>query len=313
MKLLIYPALDKNEVEEIASVSDQVEILNINSEEEALQEIEAIDAIYGAITPALLERAKKLKWIQAPSIGLENYMFPALIESDIEITNMAGIFSDVIADHTLAYILMFARGFHVYMRKQLARNWDPGVPVIHLADQTLGIIGLGGIGMEIASRGSACGMRVIATDAKQREKPDFVNALWEIDKLNDLLEESDFVVSCVPHSPETVKLIGEEQFQRMKTTAYFINISRGVVVDLAALTRALETRAIAGAGLDVFETEPLPSDHPLWEMENVIITPHIAGTSAYIQKRRVATLKENLRRTISGDPLQNVVDRVKWF
>ena len=313
MKLLIYPALDKNEVEEIASVSDQVEILNVNSEEEALQEIETIDVIYGSITPALLERAKKLKWMQAPSIGLENYMFPALIESDIEITNMAGIFSDVIADHTLAYILMFARGFHVYMRKQLERNWEPGVPVIHLANQTLGIIGLGGIGMEIARRGSACGMRVIATDAKQREKPDFVNTLCEIEKLNDLLEESDFVVSCVPHSPETVKLIGGEQFQRMKTTAYFINISRGVVVDLAALTHALESGAIAGAGLDVFETEPLPSEHPLWEMENVIITPHIAGASAYIQQRRVAMLKENLRRTISGEPLQNVVDRVKWF
>lgn len=313
MKLLIYPALDKNEVEEIASISDQVEILNINSEEEALQEIEAIDAIYGTITPALLERASKLNWIQAPSIGLENHMFPTLIESDIEITNMAGIFSDVIADHTLAYILMFTRGFHIYIRKQLARNWEPGVPVIHLANQTLGIIGLGGIGMEIASRGSACGMRVIATDAKQREKPNFVNELWKIDKLNDLLEESDFIVSCVPHSPETVKLIGEEQFQRMKTTAYFINISRGIVVDLAALTRALETRAIAGAGLDVFETEPLPSDHPLWEMENVIITPHIAGTSAYIQQRRVATLKENLRRYISGETLQNVVDHKKWF
>lgn len=313
MKLLIYPALDKSEVNDIAAVSDKVEILNINSEEEALQEIEAIDAIYGTITPALLERAKKLNWIQAPSIGLEKYMFPALIESDIEITNMAGIFSDVIADHTLTYILMFARGFHLYMRKQLARNWEPGVPVIHLANQTLGIIGLGGIGMEIASRGAACGMRVIATDAKQREKPEFVNALWDNDKLNDLLEESDFVVSCVPHSPETVKLIGEEQLQRMKKSAYFINISRGVVVDLAALTHALETGAIAGAGLDVFETEPLPSDHPLWKMENVIITPHIAGASAYIQQRRVDMLKENLRRYISGEPLQNVVDRKKWF
>ncbi len=313
MKLLVYPALDKTEVEEIASVSTQVEVLNINTEEEALQEIEDVDALYGTITPGLFERARNLNWIQTPIIGLENYMFPSLIKSDIKITNMAGIFSDVIADHTLAYILMFARGFHVYMRKQLARNWDPGVPVIHLANQTLGVIGLGGIGMEIARRGSACGMRVIATDAKQREKPDFVDSLWENDKLNDLLEESDFVVSCVPHSPETVKLIGEEQLQRMKKTAYFINISRGVVVDLAALTSALENGEIAGAGLDVFETEPLPSDHPLWEMENVIITPHIAGASAYIQQRRVATLKENLRRYISGEPLQNVVDRKKWF
>ncbi len=313
MKLLIYPALEKRAVDEIASVSDQVEILNINSEEEALEVIEEVDAVYGTITPVLLERASKLNWIQAPCIGLENYMFPALIESDIEISNMAGIFSDVIADHTLAYILMFARGFHLYLRKQLARSWERGVPVIHLANQTLGIIGLGGIGIELARRSAACGMRVIATDAKRREKPDIVDALWEIDKLNELLEESDFVVSCIPHSPETVKLIGGEQLQRMKKTAYFINISRGVVVDLSALTSALENGEIAGAGLDVFETEPLPSDHPLWEMENVIITPHIAGVSSYIQQRRVATLIENLRRFISGEPLQNVVNRERWF
>ncbi len=243
MKLLIYPSLDKKEVEDVSSVSEKVNILNINTEKIALREIESSDVIYGTITPALLKRAKKLTWVQTPSIGLENYMFPALIESDVEISNMAGIFSDVIADHTLAYILMFARGFHLYLRKQLARNWAPGVPIIHLADQTLGIIGLGGIGMEIAKRASACGMCVIATDAKQLKKPPFVDTLWGINKLNDLLKRSDFVVTCVPHSPETVKLICEDQLQLMKKTAFIINVSRGIVVDLAALTNALEKKS----------------------------------------------------------------------
>ena len=313
MKFLIYPALTESDLRDIASVSNEVEVINAKTEEEALQVITNVDAIYGTITPALLEKAEQLRWLQTAFIGLERTMFPALIESDIVMSNMAGIFSDVIADHILAYILFFARGFHIYMRRQLERNWETGVPVIHLANQTLGIIGLGGIGKEIARRCAACEMRVIATDAKQREKPDFVDALWRNDGLDDLLEESDFVVSCVPHTPDTVKLIGWEQLQRMKTTAYFINISRGVIVDLTALTRALEKGEIAGAGLDVFETEPLPADHPLWGMENVIITPHTAEVSAHIQQRRIALVKDNLRRYISGEPLQNEVTKENWF
>ena len=244
--------------------------------------------------------------------GLEHYMFPALAESDVTLSNMQGIYSDNIADHVMGYILMFARGFHIFLRQQLQRNWAKEAPVLHLADTTLGVIGLGGIGTAVAKRGAAAEMRVIATNAVPIEKPDFVDALWGLDRLDDLLAEADFVVSCVPHTPETFKMINTDQLSQMKKTAYLINISRGVVVDLAALTSALEADEIAGAGLDVFETEPLPADHPLWGMENVIITPHTAGAGPHTADRRIEVVRANLRRFVAGEPVRNVVDKNRW-
>ena len=312
MKFLIYPAVDESELRAIQSVSSEVEVQNVESEEQALEVIPEVDAMYGRITPELLARTKKLRWIQTPMAGLEHYMFPALAESDVTLSNMQGIYSDNIADHVMGYILMFARGFHIFLRQQLERNWAKEVPVLHLADTTLGVIGLGGIGTAVAKRGAAAEMRVIATNAVEVEKPDFVDTLWGIDRLDDLLAESDFVVSCVPHTPETFKLINSDQLKQMKKTAYLINISRGVVVDLAALTAALEAGAIAGAGLDVFETEPLPADHPLWGMENVIITPHTAGVGPYTRERRIDVVTANLRRFVAGEPVRNVVDKNRW-
>ena len=312
MKFLIYPAVGENELRAIRSVSSEVEIQNVESEARALEIIDDIDAMYGRITPGLLARAKKLRWIQTPMAGLEHYMFPELAESDVTLSNMQGIYSDNIADHVMGYVLMFARGFHIFLRRQLERDWSKEAPVIHLADKTLGVIGLGGIGTAVAKRGAAAEMRVIATNAVGIERPDFVEVLWGIDRLNDLLAESDFVVSCVPHTPETFKLINSDQLKRMKQTAYLINISRGVVVDLAALTDALQTGEIAGAGLDVFETEPLPADHPLWDMENVIITPHTAGAGPHTAVRRIEVVQANLRRFVAGESLRNVVNKNRW-
>ena len=312
MKFLIYPAVDGNELQEIQSVSSEVDVLNLASEDQALEIIPEVDAMYGRITPELLARAKKLCWIQTPMAGLEHYMFPALAQSDVTLSNMQGIYSDNIADHVMGYILMFARGFHIFLRQQLQRNWAKEAPVLHLADTTLGVIGLGGIGTAVAKRGAAAEMRVIATNAVEIEKPDFVDALWGIDQLDELLAEADFVVSCVPHTPETFKLINTDQLKQMKKTGYLINISRGVVVDLAALTAALEAGEIAGAGLDVFETEPLPADHPLWGMENVIITPHTAGAGPHTRERRIEVVTANLRRFVAGEPVCNVVDKNRW-
>ena len=312
MKFLIYPAVDENELRAIQSVSSEVEIQNVENDDQALEIIGEVDAMYGRITPELLARAKKLRWIQTPMAGLEHYMFPALAESDVTLSNMQGIYSDNIADHVMGYILMFARGFHIFLRQQLERNWETDVPVLHLADTTLGVIGLGGIGTAVAKRGAAAEMRVIATNAVEIEKPDFVDTLWGIDQLDDLLAEADFVVSCVPHTPETFKLINADQLKQMKKTAYLINISRGVVVDLAALTAALEAGEIGGAGLDVFETEPLPADHPLWGMENVIITPHTAGAGPHTTDRRVEVVTGNLRRFVTGEPVRNIVDKNRW-
>lgn len=313
MKILIYPALSAEAVADLRTVAGDAEIANAQSEAEARAAIVDADGMIGTITPDLLGRATRLRWLQTPIAGLEHYMFPALVEAGLTLTNMAGIYSDQIADQALAYILMFARGMHLYLRRQLQHNWQTGAPVVHLADQTLGIVGLGGIGAEVAKRGHALGMRVIAVEPRPRPNQPFVDELWGQDQLDDLLAAADFLVLCVPHTPETVKLIRAAQLQRMKRTAYLINISRGVVVDLADLTAALQNGVIAGAGLDVYEVEPLPADHPLWDQENAILTPHVAAASPHVAPRRQAVFKENLRRFLAGEPLHNVVDKRLWY
>ena len=316
MNFLIFPPLTPDELEQVRAVSPELEIVNALTVEDALAAIPQAVGMYGDITPALLERAENLRWLQTPIAGLEHYMFAELAESDVVVSNMAKIYSDMIADHAFCFILMFARGIHLYMRRQIRGAWQKGTPVRHLADCTLGVIGLGGIGSELAKRGKAHDMRVIAVDAR----PDTslgrsldLDALWPQERLHDLLSEADFAVSCVPQTPETVGLIGAEEIGRMKPTAYLINISRGVVVKLDALVAALASGGIAGAALDVYETEPLPSDHPLWKMENVILTPHVAADNPHVPQRRIDTLVDNLRRYLAEEPLRNIVDKRRLF
>jgi phosphoglycerate dehydrogenase-like enzyme len=309
MRMLLYPTPEAELIESVRGVSQEVTVLTAASEEEARTRIADVEALYGIITPALFAEAKRLRWIQTPMAGLESYFFPELIESDIVVTNQQGIFSDVIADHVIGLVMCFARGLHLAIRAQERRVWLRNIPLIHLGDQTAGIVGIGGIGTEVARRCHTSGMRVIATDPVKTERPTFVDALWGQDRLPDLLREADFVLVCVPQTPETTGMFGPEQFAGMKQTAHFVNIGRGKVVSLHALTDALRSGVIAGAALDVFEIEPLPSDHPLWGMPNVIITPHMAGESIHIAERRNATVCENLRRFVADQPLKNVVDK----
>jgi phosphoglycerate dehydrogenase-like enzyme len=174
------------------------------------------------------------------------------------------------------------------------------------------VVGLGGIGAEVARRGLAFGMRVLGVDPRASAAPDGVTLLRQ-EQLDEMLGQSDFVVIAAPHTPQTYKLFDRERIRRMKRTAYLINVGRGVIVDLADLTAALRAGEIAGAGLDVFEVEPLPAGHELWRMPNVIITPHCAAASPRVPERHVETLLDNLRRFVAGKPLLNVVDKSQWF
>ena len=316
MNFLIYPALSPEELEQVRAVSPDLELVNALTEEEALAAIPQAVGMYGNLTPALLARAESLRWLQTPIAGLEHYMYAELAESEVVVSNMAKIYSDMIADHAFCFILMFARGIHLYMRRQIRGEWRKGTPVRHLGDCTLGVIGLGGIGSELARRGKAHDMRVIAVDAR----PDAamgrsldLDALWPQKRLHDLLTEADFAVSCVPQTPETVGLIGAEEIGKMKPSAYLINISRGVVVKLDALVAALESGGIAGAALDVYETEPLPAEHPLWKMQNVILTPHVAADNPHVPQRRIDTLVDNLHRYLAGEQVRNIVDKRRLF
>ena len=329
MKLLIYPAVSVDRLAKIRSAAAPMTVVQAQEESQAIAEAADADALFGSLTPAMLKAAKKLKWTQAPTASMEKYLFPELVDSAVTVTNMRGIFSDVIADHVFGFILCFAKNFHTYIRQQMQGIWQvlgreagelPGYggpgevhpsdrAAITLGDSTLGIVGLGGIGAETARRGLAFGMRVVAVDPKAADAPNGVTLLKNLD---DLLAQSDFVVIAAPHTPETYKLIKRPQLRQMKRTAYLINVGRGVIVDLADLAAALQAGDIAGAGLDVFENEPLPADNSLWRMPNVIITPHTAAASPRVAERHLETLMDNLRRFVAGQQLRNVVDKKRW-
>jgi phosphoglycerate dehydrogenase-like enzyme len=332
MKLVIHPPVSERRLACIREAAAPMSVVNCADENQAAREIPDADALFGYLTPSLLRLATNLRWAQSPTASMEKYLFPELVASTVVVTNMRGIFSDVIAEHVFGFILCFAKNFHVYFRQQSRGIWralgrdanelpgygGPGEvhpsdeAALTLADCTLAVIGLGGIGAEVAKRGRDFGMRVLAVDPVAKQPPDQVT-LHRSGELDAVLGQSDFVVIAAPHTPETFKLFRRERIREMKRTAYLINVGRGAIVDLADLTAALQAGEIAGAGLDVFEIEPLPSDHPLWRMDNVIITPHTAAASSRVAERHLQTLLDNLRRFVGGQPLRNVVDKGAWY
>jgi len=334
MKLVIHPPLEESRLLRIVDAAGAMQVVNATDEQQALREIGAADGFYGKMTPQLLSAAgANLRWVQSPTASLEHYIFPELVDHPLQLTNMRGLYGDVIADHVMGYVICLARNFPFYIRNQTESKWEaaggeagragfltgPGVATatdhahIHLSDTTMGIIGLGQIGAEIGRRAAAFSIQVIAVDPLRSEPPEGIDSLWKMDRLDDLLAQSDWVVVAAPHTPETERMIAAEQFQKMKSSAYFINIGRGAIVVLDDLVAALEQREIQGAALDVYEVEPLPADHPLWTMPNVLLTPHIAACSPRISERHTATLLDNVRRFATGEDLRNVVDKAKWF
>jgi phosphoglycerate dehydrogenase-like enzyme len=311
VKMVLQRALEDEYMQQIRDLG--VETVVVKSEMEVLGVIGDADAYFGRMTPEILEAAKKLRWVQATSAGLDGYYFPELQESDLVVTNIRGIYSDVIADHVFSMVMAFERGLNYYVRNQSRGKWEKGAPIIHLGGTTLGVVGLGGIGLAVAERGPTFGMRVLGMDPAPKGKPDFIERVYSPDELPEMVGESDFVVICVPHTAETEGLFDADMFGTMKDTGILINIGRGKVVQLQALAEALQSGQIGGAGLDVYEEEPLSEGHALWEMENVILTPHVAGNSPEIDKRRKALIVENVRRFCAGESLLNVVDNKKGY
>jgi phosphoglycerate dehydrogenase-like enzyme len=313
MKLVIHPPKGGEWLATLKAATPTVEIVEAD-EADLLAEIRTAEAFYGAIRPEWLAAAPRLRWVQMPMAGLEHVMFPELVASPVILTNMRGIYSDHIADHAFALLLALARGLPQFMRRQARHEWSQrDIQVVHLPDATLGIIGAGGIGQELARRAKVSGMTVLAVDARPERKSEGVDELWPVERLRELMQRSDFVAVCAPHTPETEGLLDAEKLSWMKPGAYLTNISRGVIVKLDALTEALRAGRLAGAALDVFETEPLPADHPLWDMENVLLTPHAAWMGPDSEARRLEVLRENLRRFAGGEPLLNQVDKARWF
>jgi phosphoglycerate dehydrogenase-like enzyme len=285
---------------------------------DAARAIGDADAAFGTLPDALLAKAGRLRWLQAPQAAPPaGYYTAALIAHPVVVTNFREIYNDMIGAHIMAFVLAFARGFHLYFPRQLRREWRPeqgeASGVLHLPDATALIVGVGGIGSETARLMEAFGMHVMAVDARRRDAPPGVRKLAGPDALDDLLPLADFVVLTVPHTPATEGFMHRARFQRMKRTAFFINIGRGRTTRLDDLVDALRAGEIAGAGLDVYEREPLPADHPLWTMPGVLMTPHTAGPGPYLDERRFEIIVDNARRFLGTQPLRNVVDKANWF
>jgi phosphoglycerate dehydrogenase-like enzyme len=310
MKVLL-PFMNDARLEQLHQSAPGVQFLVAHSETEALAMAHDIDAAYTYCSPALLEAAPRLRWVQVASAGVERYPLREMHARGITFTNAKGIYGIQLADHTLALILAFSRQLPFLIRAQQRQVWEnrQNYPPGELAGQTLLIVGLGGAGVETARRAKGFGLRILATRRHSHfPKPDFVDEVHPPERLHELLPEADWIAVCVPLAPETLDLFHDDAFALMKPTAHIVCVTRGGIINTDALVRALEARKIAGAGLDVTDPEPLPPNHPLWAMENVIITPHASGHSPHADARMFDLFCENVRRFAIGQPLLNRVD-----
>jgi phosphoglycerate dehydrogenase-like enzyme len=311
LKILI-PPMSPDQLHDLEAAAPGVTLVSCQNEDDALTKIQGAQASIGFISPKLIRAGKSLRWVQQASAGVEHLMeIPELVESEIILTNMQRAYGPEIADQAIAYLLAFTRGLTHFIRTQPTQDWHaprPGVVLDELMGKTLVIIGLGGIGSEIARRAYAFGIRVLATDPKVWEKPLFVDELHKPDALHGLLPRADVVASAVPLTKLSRGMIGDAELRMMKPGVILINVSRGKVIDTDALVRALQSKHVAAAGLDVTDPEPLPKGHPLWS-QNVIITPHSAGQSPGGFRRQHEIFRENLRRFAAGETLLNIVDK----
>jgi D-2-hydroxyacid dehydrogenase (NADP+) len=285
----------------------------------ALREVVDADAYIGSIRPELVQAGRNLKWVQVMSAGVENVLFrpggEALRNSGIVLTNNKIVQGPEIADHAMAMLLMMTRRLNVLVRNQMRGEWTPPRPFpgIELRDRHAVVIGVGGIGMQIAQRAWGFGMQVVGVDPEDKPFSPFLTRVVKPDQLNEVLPSADVVFISAPDTPLSRKIMGPGQFELMKPHSYFVAVSRGKLYDLDSLVKALDSKRLDGAGVDVTDPEPLPAGHPLWKFDNVIVTPHIAGRSDQDQGRMVSTIRENIWRFVEGKPLLNVVDKQKGY
>ena len=282
-----------------------------------MSEIADADAYIGNIKPQEVQAGKNLKWVQVMSAGVEQVLFAStseLRDSKIVLTNNKVVQGPEIADHALAMLLALSRELPTFLSNKAQEKWQPrSFHGIELNGRNAVVVGLGGIGMQIATRAWAFGMNVTGVDPEDKPFSPFVKRVVKPDQVDEVLPDADVLFISAPHTPKSHKMIGPHQFELMKKGSYFIAVSRGGLYDMNSLVKALDEQRLAGAGVDVTDPEPLPEGHPLWKFQNAIITPHIAGRSDKDRARMVSTIQENIRRFVDNKPLINVVDKQKGY
>ncbi len=294
-----------------------LEIVTELNRDKVLGVVGDADVVYGLPSAELIAAAPKLRWIQSSAAGVEYIArIPEVVESDIVVTNTRGAHGPSIGEHTFALLFALTRLMPECWERQKTHRWDrTGLyrTAREMNGSTMGIVGYGAIGRAIARRATAFGMAVLAVDANPVDPDEHAPDVWPVSRLGEMLEASDVVVIAAPLTPETYRLIDGAMLARLKPNAYLVAVSRGGIVDEAALAEALGSGHLAGAALDVTEAEPLPDDSPLWDAPNLIITPHMAGASTEKERRCIEVLKENLLRFHRGEPLINEVDKRRGY
>ena len=282
------------------------------------KQIAAADAAIGVCSEALLTQAKQLQWIQWPAAGVDRCVQqPLLHERHVLLTNLQRTMGASMAEHVIGLMLALSRHFDYFLKQQEQARWakeeSTRPQLVDLEGKTVLVVGLGGIGTEVARRAHALGMRVVATRASGRTGPDFVSYVGLPDELLKLARDTDFVVNCAPLTPQTTGIFNREFFDTLKPGAYFVNVGRGRSTVTADLVAALRSGHLAGAGLDVVDPEPLPAESPLWHLPNVIITPHVSADTPVSEEQRNFVMVENLRRYAAGEPMLSVVDLERGY
>jgi phosphoglycerate dehydrogenase-like enzyme/glyoxylase-like metal-dependent hydrolase (beta-lactamase superfamily II) len=322
-KRIVVPNLMPARLAELKAIAPDVFFVPVSSAEDAAKEVGDADAVLGFNSADIVKAGKKLRWIQVSHAGVEKDLSPELVKSDIVLTNTQRLYGPNVADQAFALLLALTRGLNKAMHPDAAtggkdnKHWNAlkGAGDIHeLNGKTMLIVGLGGVGTQIARRADAFGMKVIAIDPNDKiERPSYVFAIHPPAKLMQLLPQADVVMLSCPLTPETQGLVGKSQFDTMKHGAYLVNVARGKVVKTPDMLEALERKHLGGAGLDVTDPEPLPDDHPLWKTRNVVISPHLGGNSDGAMDRQWRLFRENVRRFVAGERLLCVVDKGKGY
>jgi phosphoglycerate dehydrogenase-like enzyme len=306
--------------ERLQSAFPEIKVVQFENFERIFDQIRDTDAFIGfSLRPEQFTAATKLRWIHSPAAAVHQLMFPELVGSDVVVTNSTSVHGPVVAEHAIAVLLALAKRLPGAMHYQRERKWAQALlwqehpRPREVAGTTVLVLGMGGIGAEFAVRAKALGMKVLAVRESPSKGAGAADAVFPLTQLEQLLPQTDFILLCAPVTPATQAVINAERLRKMKKDAYVINVSRGPLIDDAALLAALREKRIGGAALDVFTEEPLPPESPFWELENVLITPHTAAVTERLWERHYDLIVENLKRFMSGKKLLNEVDKKKGY
>ena len=302
-------------VDDFNTASPDVKVLRVERAN-LMKEIVDADAIFGPVNAEMFRAAKKLKWISTTGAGVDAYLYPEMLNSPVVLTSMKITMGPEVSEHAMALLLGLTRSLNEFIPAKGKQEWLKAAnhKPVELAGKTAVIVGVGGVGTQIALKAWACGMRVIGVDPKDIPATPYISRIVSPQMLDEVLPEADVLFISAPLTPQTKGMIGAKQFEELKAGAYFIAVSRGNIYDADALVKALDSKRLGGAGLDVFNPEPLAKGNPLWSFENVIITPHVANVSDRSDARKALVHKENIRRFARGDMnLINVIDKNKGY